>query len=103
MIDEILKPVGLPYRETQFIRSPAGDYIVYHDDVDTDGPDGFTRIFTHNLTVELYTLEPNPGEEAALEAQLNLWGFHWSKQPRLWVEGAQRYQTIYEFTLVTKI
>lgn len=102
MIDEIMKPLGLPCRETQFPRSPVGDYIVYHDDVETDGPDGFVRIFTHNITVELYTREPNPEAEADLEAQLNRGGFHWSKQARLWVEGAQRYQVIYEFPYYTK-
>ena len=103
MIDEILKPVGLPYRETLFPRSPAGDYVVYHEDVEADGPDGYNRIFTHAVTLELYALEPNPEAEAAIEASLNLWGFHWSKQSRLWVEGAQRYQTIYEFTHIAKI
>lgn len=103
MIEEILKAVGLPYRETQFPRSPAGDYIVYHDDVEADGPDGYNRIFTHAITVELYTLEPNPEAETALEVSLNLRGIHWTKQSPLWVEGAQRYQTIYEFTHTVKL
>lgn len=102
MINEILKPVGLPYRETQFPRSPAGDYIVYHDDVTADGPDGDNRIFTHAFTLELYTLEINPGVEAALEAELARNGLHWRKQSRMWVEGAQRYQTIYEFEQIMK-
>ena len=102
MIDEILTPVGLPYRETQFPRSPTGDYIVYHDDVAADGPDGLNRIFTHNITLELYTGEPNPGAETAIEAKLNALGYKWTKQSRYWVEGAQRYQTIYEFTYIMK-
>lgn len=102
MITEILTSTGLPFRETQFPREPAGDYIVYHDDVDADGPDGYNRIFTHNITVELYALGPNPEAEAAIEAGLNLLGFHWSKQSRVWVEGAQRYQTVYEFNYITK-
>lgn len=102
MIREILTTVGLPFRETLFHREPAGDYIVYHDDVDADGPDGFNRIFTHSVTVELYALAPNQEAEAAIEAGLNMWGFRWSKQSRVWVEGAQRYQTVYEFTHISK-
>ena len=102
MIEQILDPLGLPCRETQFPRSPGGDYLVYHDDVETDGPDGFVRIFTHNITVELYTREASPLIEAALEDQLSLWGLHWSKQARLWVKEALRYQVVYEFTIITK-
>lgn len=102
MINDILTPVGLPYRETAFPRSPAGDYIVYHDDVTADGPDGYNRIYTHDVTVELYATAPNPAAEAALEAELDRLGIHWAKQSRLWVDGAQRYQTAYDFTYITK-
>lgn len=102
MIADILGASGLPYRETQFMRPPAGTYAVYMDDVDADGPDGLNRIFTHDLTVELYEPKPDPQAEAAVERELDARGLHYRKQPRFWVEQAQRYQVIYEFTYIVK-
>lgn len=102
MIDEILKALGVPYRETQFTRMPSGDFAVYMDDVTADGPDCCNRIFTHDITVELYEAKPNPKLEATLEGHLNSLGIKWSKQARYWVTGADRYQVIYEFTYIEK-
>lgn len=102
MINEIMTALGVPSKETMFSRAPAGDYAVYHDDVTADGPDGINRIFTHNITVELYEVKPNPTLEASMEEELNSRGIKWSKQSRYWVEGAQRYQVIYEFFYITK-
>ena len=103
MVEDILTAVGVPFRETQFTRAPASDYAVYMDSVEADGPDGVNRIFTHNITVELYTKKPEPGTEATLETELNARGLKWTKQSRYWVEGAQRYQTLYEFSHIEKI
>lgn len=102
MINEILKAIGVPFIETAFDRTPPGDYAVYMDVVDADGPDRCTRIFTHNITVELYEAKPNPKLEQTLEGQLNSRGIKWSKQSRYWVTGADRYQVIYEFTYKEK-
>ena len=102
MVNEILKQTGLPFKETQFSRAPAGTYAVYMDDVTADGPDYENRIFTHDITVELYEPKPDPEAEAAIEAELNARGIKWVKQSRYWVQDAQRYQVIYEFTYITK-
>lgn len=102
MVNEILKQTGLPFKETQFSRAPAGTYAVYMDDVTADGPDYENRIFTHDITVELYEPKPDPKAEAAIESELNARGLKWTKQPRYWVQDAQRYQVIYEFTYITK-
>lgn len=103
MINEILKPTGIPYKETMFPRAvPDKTYAVYHDDVETDGSDDENLIFRHNITVELYEPKPDPKAEAAFEAQLNARGIKWSKQSRYWIAEAQRYQVIYEFTYITK-
>lgn len=102
MINEVLTPLGVPYRETMFPRAPVGDYIIYHEDVETDGPDDAVSIFTHNITVELYEVTPNPALEASLEGELSQRGLKWSKQARYWIEAAQRYQVIYEFYYITK-
>jgi hypothetical protein len=104
MINEILTTVGVPFRETQFVRAPAAKtYAVYFDDVDADGPDGINRIFTHNFSVEFYETEPDPQTEARFEKELNNRGIKWEKQARYWLSDVQRYQTIYEFSHIEKI
>lgn len=102
MINEIMTATGIPFKETMFSREPAGDYAVYHDNVTADGPDGFNRIFTHDIVVEIYEKKPNPKLEALFEGDLNSRGIKWSKQSRYWVQEAQRYQVIYEFSYITK-
>lgn len=104
MINNILTASGLPYRETQWIGSPPAEtYGIYLDDVDADGSDFETRIFTHNITVELYEPKPDPEAERALETELNAKGLKWTKQSRYWLTDAQRYQVIYEFSYIEKI
>jgi hypothetical protein len=85
-----------------FSRAPDGDYIVYHIEVDADGPDDENRIFTNSITLELYEKKPNPKLEADLESRLNARGLKFSKQSRYWVTGADRFQVIYEFTIIIK-
>lgn len=102
MVNEILTATGVPYRETQFTRPPAKTYAVYMDDVTADGPDGVNRIFTHDITVEMYEPKADPEAERALEAELNARGLKWTKQSRYWLQDAQRYQVIYEFTYIEK-
>lgn len=102
MIDEILTALGVPYRETMFVRSPAEDYAIYMDEITADGPDDENSIFTHDITVELYEVKPNATLEEAFEGILNSKGLKWSKQSRFWIAEAQRYQVIYEFTYITK-
>ncbi len=104
MIHVILTASGLPYKETQWGRTPpARTYAIYTDDVTADGPDDENRIFTHDITVELYEPKPDPEAEAAIERQLIARGYKWTKQSRLWVEAAQRYQVVYEFSYIEKI
>jgi len=102
MIDEILTAAGLNHKETRFVRLPEGTHAVWFDDVTTDGPDGYNRIYTHDVTVELYEPKPDPTAEAALEAELDARGLPWTKQARYWLDDVQRYQVVYEFTYYTK-
>ena len=106
MIDSILTAAGFKlnetYRRSRFVTPPAGAYVVYTDDVSTDGPDGVNRIFTHNYTVELYTPTPDDTAEAAIEKALDDAGIRWEKQDRYWLQDEQLYQTIYEFLHIKK-
>lgn len=104
MIKNILDPTALPYRETRFPKPPAGAYVVYMDDVTTDGPDGQPRILTHGLTLELYAPAPDALKtaEAKIETELTTAGTQWTKQAAYWLQTEQLYQTVYEFEYIEK-
>ena len=103
MIHEILTASGLPFKETQFLRPPAKTYAVYMDDVEADGGDLENLILHHDATIELYEPTPDPEAEKAIETQLNARGIKWQKQSRYWLQDAQRYQVIYEFSYIEKM
>lgn len=102
MSDEILTAAGILHRQARFVRLPDETHAVWFDDVASDGPDGYNRIFTHNETIELYTPKPDHTAETAIEAELNARGIPWEKQAAYWLDDVQRYQTVYEFTHITK-
>lgn len=103
MVSEILTAAGIKNRRSRFVKPPAGTYAVWMDDVTTDGPDGMPpRIFSHDVTVELYEDKPDDVAVAALEAQLTAHGLRWTKQDRYWIQSEQFYQTIYEFSYIEK-
>ena len=98
MIKEILNAAGIPSWQGRSPNPPAKTYAIYFDDVAADGPDGYNLIFNHDVMVELYEPKADPDAEAALEAQLMAHGVHWTKEDRYWLQNAQRYQVIYEFS-----
>lgn len=103
MFKTILAAAGIPERGSRFVTPPAGTYAVWFDDLDTDGPDGMPpRIFTHDVTLELYEHKKDAAAVQALERELSAAGLHWSKQDRVWIKSEQLYQTIYEFTYIEK-
>lgn len=102
MILQILTASGLKYRRARFPSPPAETYIVYMDDVATDGPDGINMLYTHDVTLEVYESKPDDAAEAAIEAAINAAGRPWTKQERYWLQTEQRYQVIYEFSYIEK-
>ena len=102
MIETILKAAGLLAWQGRAAHPPVETYAVYFDDVTADGPDGYNRIFTHNVTVELYEPTQDDNAEAAVEAELNARGIPWTKQARYWLDDVRRYQVIYEFSYIEK-
>ena len=104
MLSEITTATGVPFKETQWIgKPPAETYGVWMDDVTADGDDFENRIFTHDVTLEIYEPKQDPEAEKAVEAWLNSKGRKWTKQSRLWLRDTQRYQTVYEFSYIEKI
>ena len=107
MIKEILTAAGVEHAQGRFLRMPAGTYAVYFDDIETTTADpvpgeGLPRIYTHNVTVELYEELPDDAKEAAIEQEMEARGLEWTKQDRYWLKDLQRYQTVYETTYTNK-
>lgn len=102
MVKSILKAAGLLAWPSRVADPPAGTYAIYFDDVEADGPDGFNRIFTHDVMVELYEPIPDDNAEAAVEAELNARGIPWTKQARNWLQDVRRYQVVYDFSYIEK-
>lgn len=103
MVNEILTAAALPGRRSRFVSPQAERYVVWLDDIETDGPDGMPpSIFRHAVTLELYTSKPDSVAEAALEGAMSVRGLHWSKQERYWIASEQMYQTLYEFNYIEK-
>ena len=102
MVHEILTEAGIAHRRGRFTGTKPATYAVYMDDITTDGPDLRPLIWQHDITIELYEDKPDDAAEAAIEAALFDWGFHWTKQDRYWLQTEQQYQVIYEFTYYEK-
>ena len=102
MIKTILKATGVPFWQGRSPSPPAETYAIYFDDVTADGPDGYNRIFTHDVMVELYEPTHDDASESAVEAELNARGIPWTKQARYWLDSVRRYQVVYEFAYIEK-
>lgn len=108
MIDKILTAAGVEHAQGRFIRMPAGTHAVYFDDIEVETADRQTdiprsaRVYHHDVTVEVYEPAPDDATEAAIEAELDARGLPWTKQDRYWLEKAQQYQVIYEFSYTSK-
>lgn len=103
MIKEIFALAAIEARRARFPKPPDGTFAVWTDDIETDGADGQPpAIFRHNVTFEVY--EPRPDDNALerLEAAMNAYGLHWTKQDRYWLREEQLYQTVYEFSFIEK-
>lgn len=103
MVNEILAAAGIQGRGSRFAKPPAGTYAVWFDDITTDGPDGMPpRLFTHDVTMEVYAPKKDDAALEALEAAISAKGLNWTKQDWLWIKSEQMYQAIYEFTYIEK-
>lgn len=110
MILEILTASGVQFRRSHWFNPPAGTYAVYFDDVEVVGADrvtpaaakGLPRIYSHDVSVELYASALDPVAEAAIEAQILAMGLTFHKEEAYWLQDAQRFQTVYTFSYTSK-
>ena len=87
MIHTILQAAGVPGWDGWTNSPPAGNYVLYFDDV----------------TMELYEPVADPAVEASMEAAISAQGLQWTKQARYWLKDVQLHQVIYEFTFIKKV
>lgn len=107
MIKEILTAAGVEHARGRFLRTPAGTYAVYFDDIEVETADrtpntNAPRIYHHDVTVEVYEPKLDDEIEAAIEAELDTRGIAWGKQDRYWLKDLQRYQIVYDLAYTTK-
>lgn len=106
MVNKILTGAGFvlnkTYKETRFLNPPTTSYVVYTAARDVRGADYLNLIVEHDITIELYQYAPDPESEKSIENQFDLNGIEYTKQPRYWIQEAQLYQVIYEFSFITK-
>lgn len=102
MIEEILKPTGLPYKESRFLTPPKTTYAVYSDAIDRRGGDNINLLSQHDITLELYEYSKDPDAEKAIEDRLDELGIEYTKDPRYWIQEEQLYQVVYDFTYYEK-
>lgn len=102
MINEILKPTGLPYKESRFLKPPTTSYVVYNDSIDRRGGDNINLVSQHDVTLELYEYEKDLEAEKAIEARLDELGIEYEKQARYWIAEEKLYQVVYDFTYIQK-
>lgn len=108
MTADILAAAGVKTRQGRFLRKPDEIYAVFFDDKTVETADRVSAdgrlpgIVTHDVTIEVYEPSPDDKAETAIEAELDARGLSWTKQDRIWVDDAQRYQVIYEYSYTEK-
>ena len=102
MEDKILKPTGIPYKESRFLKAPKTTYAVYMDSINRRGADNINLLTQHDVTIELYEYEKDPESEALIESQFDALGIEFDKQSRYWISEEQLYQVVYEFSYTEK-
>lgn len=102
MVNKILEPVGIPFTESHFYKPPSTTHAVYNDAVERRGGDNINLVSQHDVEIELYSYEPDPETEKAIEDQFDALGIEYTKAPRYWLQTEQMFQTLYDFTYYEK-
>lgn len=99
MVKSILTAAGIQGRRGRFTGKAPDIYVVWMDDITTDGPDGLPNALRrHDVTLELYEGKPDDAAETALETAIAAEGLAYTKQDRYWLQTEQLYQVVYEFS-----
>ena len=102
MLNDILTEIGIPSRESRFIKTPAAPFIVYFDAVGARGADSVNLIKEHGISLELYTDKPDELTVAKIENALDVRGIPYTKSERNYIEAESYYQQVFEFDYIEK-
>lgn len=105
-IKALLQEAGYPLKaiqQTKFIKPPAYDYAVWHDEQTYTGGDGFIRLVEHKYTIELYSRSQKREMEANVSRLLCLADFEFKKSEQIWLEDEQIYFVQYQFRQKEKV
>lgn len=103
MVKEILNAIGIPYKQTRFLKAPSQSYIIYLHDYKVRGADHKNLIKENDITLELYSYSKDEKSESLIEDELNERNIEYKKQSPYWIDSEQLYQTIYEFNYIEKV
>lgn len=102
MVKDILNNLNIPYKKTRFLKAPSSSYIVYLHDQVSRGADIKNLIKENDITLELYSYSQDEDSHRKIENALDERGIEYKKQSSYWIETEQIYQTVYDFSYITK-
>lgn len=102
MLNEILTEIGIPSRESRFIKTPAAPFIVYFDAVEARGADSVNLIKEHGVSLELYTDKPDKKTIAKIENALDARGIPYTMSEQNYIEAESYYLTVFDFDYIEK-
>ena len=102
MVKDILNQIGIPFKKTRFLKAPSTSYIVYMHDCNSRGADIKNIIKENDITLELYSYSQDEDSQRKIENALDERGIEYKKQSSYWIETEQIYQTVYDFSYITK-
>lgn len=106
MVKKILTDAGfvenVTFKESRFLKPPRETFAVFLDAVNRRGADDINLITEHDVTIELYAYSPDSESEKRIEKAFDKFGIPYTKDPRVWIQTEQLFQTIYVFDYVEK-
>lgn len=95
-LEQLLAPLGIPFRFHHWEKPPKMPYGVYFDDyTDNFEADDIAYVVIRHVNIELYTRQRDPDLEARLENILTAEDLYWDKDS-VYVDSERYYQISYE-------
>lgn len=102
-IKTLFSHCGITAREADFDKSKPTPYIAYYRSAERYiRADGITIYTVISMAAELYTKRTDTATEPIFEKYFRDNGIVAKKSERVFVEGENYYETVYEFELVMK-
>ena len=102
LMDEVLKSIKLPQKETLFISPPKKTYLVYHIEKQRRGADEQNLVSEYDITLEVYSALIDQGAEEQIGSVLDSFSVEHTKAERSWIASQGLFMTAFYFTLTEK-